>query len=241
MSVAPSILEELVPASKRLYFIFGGIAAEIGMPPFEFYNASRILTENKIFLRDFSQSWYQNGIPGVGRDVFETAEYLAEKISQVNPVDVYFVGNSMGGFAAILYATLIGRGTAIAFAPQTFISPLIKLRHLDLRWPRQIFTTYFTTLSKRHVWDLRTLLSANQSTRKIEIHVSTRDRLDLIHARRLRGVSGTTIHEYDVGGHALVRHLRDEGRLSGILQGHRQPELDVARISPGSMALVCRD
>gem|GEM_PF-6375400 len=38
MSVAPSVLEELVPASNRLYFIFGGIAAEIGMPPFEFYN-----------------------------------------------------------------------------------------------------------------------------------------------------------------------------------------------------------
>ena len=220
MSVAPSVLEELIPASNRLYFIFGGIAAEIGMPPFEFYNASRILTENKIFLRDFTQSWYQNGLPDLGRDVFELAEYLAQKIRQVNPVDVYFVGNSMGGFAAILFATLIGSGTAIAFAPQTYISPIAKLRHLDLRWPKQIVTTYFTTLAKRHVWDLKALLSANQNKAKIEIHVSTKDRLDLLHARRLRGVTRLTIHEYDVGGHALVRHLRDEGRLSGILHGH---------------------
>ncbi|MEJ7589978.1 MAG: hypothetical protein WKF77_00365 [Planctomycetaceae bacterium] len=240
MSVAPSILEELVPASNRLYFIFGGIAAEIGMPPFEFYNASRILTENKIFLRDFSQSWYQNGLPGLGRDVYEIAERLAEKIRQVNPVDVYFVGNSMGGYAAILFAALVGSGTAIAFAPQTFISPISKLQHLDLRWPKQIATTCFTTLAKRHVWDLKALLSANQSTLKIEIHVSTKDRLDLMHARRLHGVSGTTIHEYDVGGHALVRYLRDEGRLSGILQGHRQPGLDVTRISATSLASVCR-
>lgn len=230
MNVAPSVLEELVPASNRLYFIFGGIAAEIGMPPFEFYNASRILTENKIFLRDFTQSWYQNGLPGLGRNVFEIAEYLAEKIRQVNPVEVCFVGNSMGGFAAILFATLIGSGTAIAFAPQTFISPIGKLRHIDLRWPKQIFSTYFTTLSKRHVWDLKALLAANQNTPKIEVHVSTKDRLDLMHARRLRGVSGTTIHEYDVGGHALVRHLRDAGKLAGILQGHRQAGLDVTRM-----------
>ena len=229
MNVAPSVLEELVPASNRLYFIFGGIAAEIGMPPFEFYNASRILTENKIFLRDFTQSWYQNGLPGLGQNVFEIAEYLAGKIRQVNPVEVCFVGNSMGGFAAILFATLIGSGTAIAFAPQTFISPIGKLRHLDLRWPKQIMATYFTTLTKRHVWDLKALLSANQSMAKIEVHVSTKDRLDLMHARRLRRVSGTTIHEYDVGGHALVRHLRDEGRLAGILQGHGQPEMDVTQ------------
>lgn len=220
MNTPASILEELVPSSNRLYFIFGGIASEIGMPPFEFYNASRILTENKIFLRDFTQSWYQNGLPGYGRDVFDIAEYLAAKIRQVNPVDVFFVGNSMGGFAAILFATLIGKGTAIAFAPQTFISPFGKLRRLDLRWPKQIAKTYFTTLTKKHIWDLKTLRSANQSMAKIEIHVSTKDRLDLLHARRLRGVSGTTIHEYDVGGHALVRHLRDVGRLAGILQGH---------------------
>ena len=220
MSVPPSVLEELVPSSNRLYFIFGGIAAEIGMPPFEFYNASRILNENKIFLRDFTQSWYQNGLPGLGRDVFEIADYLAERIREVNPVDVSFVGNSMGGFAAILFSTLIGSGTAIAFAPQSFISPLGKLRHRDLRWPKQVFKTCFTTLAKRHVWDLKPFLSAMPSAAKIEIHVSRMDSLDLMHARRLRSVSRTTIHEYEVGGHALVRHLRDEGRLSGILQGH---------------------
>ena len=230
MSIPLPVLEELVSDSNRLYFIFGGIAAEIGMPPFEFYNASRILTENKIFLRDFTQSWYQNGLPGLGKDVFETSNYFAEKIRQVNPVDVYFVGNSMGGFAAILFATLIGSGTAIAFAPQTFISPIGKLRHLDLRWPKQIATTYLTTLAKRHVWDLKPLLTSNQSAARIEIHVSTKDRLDLMHAQRMRGVGRTTIHEYDLGGHTLVRNLRDNGRLSGILQGHGQPGQNVLRI-----------
>jgi len=186
--------------------------------------------ENKIFLRDFTQSWYQNGLPALGRDVFEIAEFPGERIRQVNPVEVYFVGNSTGGFAAILVATLIGSGTAIAFAPQTFISPISKRRHLDLSWPKQIATTYFTTLAERHVSDLKALLSANQSIAKIEIHVSTKDRLDLIHARRLRGICGTAIHEYDTGGHALVRHLRHEDRLSGILQAHGQPGLDFTRI-----------
>ena len=219
MTSIPSVLEELNPDSNRLYFIFGGIFAEIGMPPFEFYNASKILAENKIFFRDFSQSWYQNGIPAVGEDVVEICKYLTEKIRTLTPAEIFFVGNSMGGYAAILFATLIGSGTAIAFAPQTFISPSCKLRHFDMRWPKQTLKTYFRTLNKPRFWDLKALVTNQKSSAKIEIYVSTKDRLDIAHARRLSGANGVTLHEFDVGGHALVRHLRDAGLLSDILQG----------------------
>jgi hypothetical protein len=226
MDDTSSALEDLVPGSDRLYFIFGGIAAGMGMPPFEFYNSSRILEHNKIFFRDFSQSWYQNGLPNIGGDVFEVSEYIAAKIKSLKPRHVCFVGNSMGGYAAILFALLAGTGTSIAFAPQTFISPAQKLWHRDVRWPRQTLKAYRTSCMLNHIWDLKPLLTKSSNSTTINIHVSTQDRLDLAHARRLKGQNGVVIHEYDVGGHALVKHLRDQGGLTSILHGDTQPQVN---------------
>ena len=61
---------------KNLYIFFGGIAAGIAMPVFEFYNASKIIDDHKVFLRDFSQCWYQGGLPSISKDIYSTAKYL---------------------------------------------------------------------------------------------------------------------------------------------------------------------
>ena len=41
------ILEEPVDGSQKLFIIFGGIASGIAMPPFEFYQSSKILEANR--------------------------------------------------------------------------------------------------------------------------------------------------------------------------------------------------
>lgn len=223
MEAKPAILEELIPGSSKLYFIFGGVAAEMAMPPFEFYASARIIEENKIFLRDFSQAWYQNGLPGVGSDLYAIRDFIQGKIVELEPEEVFFVGNSMGGYAAILFATLVGRGTAIAFAPQTFVSPLKRLQHRDRRWSKQIAGMYLRTTFKAHIWDLKACLQPLQNgsrpETKVEIFVSADDPLDYLHALRLRGLEGVQIHECPVGGHTLVKQLRDEGKLPAILAG----------------------
>jgi hypothetical protein len=42
-------------------------------------------------------------------------------------------------------------GEAIAFAPQTFISPFMRLRHGDRRWRRQIWKTYAMDVTRKRV------------------------------------------------------------------------------------------
>lgn len=223
MKAKPAILEELIPGSRKLYFIFGGVAAEMAMPPFEFYASARIIEENKIFLRDFSQAWYQNGLPGVGGDLYAIRDFIQEKIAELKPEEVFFVGNSMGGYAAILFAALVSRGTAIAFAPQTFVSPRKRWRHRDRRWSKQIAGMYLRTAFKAHVWDLEACLKPlpdeTERETRIEIFVSADDPLDYLHALRLRDLEGVRIHECPVGGHTLVKQLRDEGKLPAILAG----------------------
>jgi acetyl esterase/lipase len=217
--VEAAVLEERVSSSNRIYFIFGGIYAGLGMPPFEFYRSSRILAETRVLFRDFSQTWYQNGLPGIGHDYVAIGDYIAAKIKAQQPEEVFFVGNSMGGFAALLFAALSGQGKAIAFAPMTFISPWKRFRHRDTRRRAQIRNTYRSTWRKKHVWDLKRWLTGERSRLRADIYVSCTFRLDCVHARQLAHLPHVQIHTFAEGGHELVKRLRDDGRLHQILAG----------------------
>jgi len=217
--VNQSIEIELSDNVSNLYIFFGGIAAGIAMPVFEFYNASKIIDENKIFIRDFSQCWYQDGLPSISSDIYSTTQHLREKIEKIQPNKTYFVGNSMGRYAAILFSTLIGTGEVIAFAPQTFISPYLRFLNRDTRWKKQILTTYRKSLLKRKVWNLRSLLLRTNQGRKISVFVSKAHKLDHIHASHIADIRGVNIYEFDGGGHGIVKLLRDEGKLPAIMAG----------------------
>jgi pimeloyl-ACP methyl ester carboxylesterase len=213
---------ELSPGASRLYVFFGGIAAGIAMPPFEFYNSSKIIAEHKLFIRDFRQCWYHDGLPGISHDIYSTARFIAKEIAKLNPEKVFFAGNSMGGYAAILFASLLKKGEVIAFAPQTFISPFLRFRYRDKRWRKKIFMTYKRSLFKAKQWDLKPLLTQEQWNTKISIFVSIDSRLDNIHALHLKQITGVSIYGFRGGGHGIVRLLRDEGLLPSIMAGTYQ-------------------
>lgn len=210
---------DLSDKGNNLYIFFGGIAAGIAMPPFEFYNYSKIIDEHKIFIRDFSQCWYQGGLPGISDDIYSTALHIQNKIEDINPEKVFFVGNSMGGYAAILFGNLIGMGEVIAFSPQTFISPTLRARHKDRRWTKQIFNTYFKSLLKRKILDLRPLLLKSNNNQKISVFVSRSYKIDYIHACHISDIYGVNVYELEGGGHNIVKQLRDEGKLPSIMSG----------------------
>ena len=111
------VVEEPYEGSKKLFIVFGGIAAGVSMPPFEFYNSLRILQENRVFIRDFRTNMVPRGSAQNSRNILETWDYLARLIDRYRVDDVTMIGNSMGGFAAILFAALLGHVRAVAFAP----------------------------------------------------------------------------------------------------------------------------
>ena len=83
----------LVQGSQKLYVIFGGIAAGLNMPPFEFYKSAQILNENKLFLRDLHQCWYHKGLDGISTDIDSTAVYIENEINALQPNELFFIGN----------------------------------------------------------------------------------------------------------------------------------------------------
>ncbi len=210
---------EYCRGSNKLYVFFAGIAAGIAMPVFEFYTAARVIEHHKIFVRDLSQCWYHVGLKGITTDINSTAEYLDAEIRKLQADEVYFVGNSMGGYASILFSVLMKQGRVIAFSPQTFISPALRYRHSDSRWQEKIWNTYKKSLFKTKAWNLRSLLTRSNWVPDISIFVSKEDPLDYSHAMHLSNLPGVKIHVFPRGGHNLVKLLRDQELLPAIMSG----------------------
>lgn len=213
------VLEEIHPGSKRLILAFGGIKGALGMPTFEFYQSANLLQDSKIFFRDLSQNWYHAGLPGISRDIDETCDYIRSRIDALQPEEILFIGNSMGGYAAILFSTLLNTGKVVSFSPQTFISPVKRLKAGDRRWGLRVFNTYVKSLFRPRYFDLYPLLAGAPRDNSITIHCSSLDTRDLAHARQLSGFPNVEIRIHDIGGHRLVKHLRDNGTLKEILGG----------------------
>jgi hypothetical protein len=101
---------------------FGGIAKKIGgILPFEFLNfLSKNMPEYDMqFYIDLHGKWYNKGLQGITSSIEETVEYLRNEIKDYKKV--YFIGNSSGGYAAILFGSLLNVTAVISFVPQTII------------------------------------------------------------------------------------------------------------------------
>ncbi|MFZ4702008.1 MAG: hypothetical protein ACOYMG_18335 [Candidatus Methylumidiphilus sp.] len=218
VSQLPPISENLVPGSEKLFLFFGGLVGSIGMFPFEFYRSAQILDHSKIFFRDIAQAWYQRGLPGIGDDAHAIGDYLQAKIEESGAREIRFVGNSMGGYAALMFCAMVGRGKAITFVPQTFICPNKRLQLGDHRYQDKVQALH-QHLNATDIVDLKSWISERHPEIEAQVHVSGEDPLDMLHANELNGFGNIAIHRYEQGGgHDLVQWLRDEGALARILK-----------------------
>jgi hypothetical protein len=69
-----------------------------------------------LFVRDHDR-WYLERLPGVSDDIDGTARFLQEQTNGYSRVA--FVGCSAGGFASLLYGSLLNVHTTVALNPQT--------------------------------------------------------------------------------------------------------------------------
>ena len=223
-SKANAVHEEIVAESGPLFLIFGGMAKRKMMPPFEFQKISRCLDSNRIFFRDPNQCWYHAGLPGIGNSIDGVASFIKTRIQQINPSRVVFMGNSMGGYASILFSAILNLGDVIAFAPQTYLSPTKRFQQGDKRWSRAIFRTYAKSLFRRQAkfFDLRNVLNHSPvNARSIQIYVSSDCRLDASHCTNVADFPEVEIHDANQGGHDVIQRLRESGELRSILLKNR--------------------
>ena len=211
-----SFAREMCPGSRAVMIAFGGIKLGLGMPTFEFFQLARGLSAHKLFFRDMHQAWYHRGLPGVGECIGDIASFIRDEITSVGARRVAVFGNSMGGYAALLFGALVGAHEVHVFAPQTFLSPMSLIRHADFRWKRDIWRVYLSADRREHL-DLRNAMRDAKQT-EFHIHFSSVNRLDAVHAHHLAGSANVHLHDHPEGGHRVVKTLRDNGTLQQIVR-----------------------
>lgn len=215
---------ESFQGAKHLLVSFGGIQAGLGIPVFEFFNSIADISCDKIFLRDFEQAWYQIGVDNELNSFEKVANYLKETIRKNKYDKVCFMGNSMGGYAAILFGSYLSVDQVISFAPQTFIDKWKRRLYKDGRWSEQINRIHASPSKNKIFHDLKKHLKNHSSAKtKIHIYFSPTDKLDKKHASRLKHFSNITLHSVNKGGHAVVKTIRDSGELNTLLSSFFKP------------------
>ncbi len=198
---------------------FGGIQQGLGIPVFEFFNSISDIPCDKLFLRDFSQAWYQKGVDSRLNHIDKIITYIQDKTRKNRYDKICFLGNSMGGYAAILFGSIINVDTVISFAPQTFINRFHRMINRDKRWQNQMNQVYAFEKKRKDFFDLKKYLKKNNSYKtQINIYYSPKDILDKKHAERLKDLNNIILNPIKEGGHAVVKVVRDNGELKSLIK-----------------------
>jgi pimeloyl-ACP methyl ester carboxylesterase len=212
------VLRDYSADSDVLIVSFGGLRRrpEI-LPGFSFVRVLDGLPARKLLVRDLQRAWFLRGLPGISRNVPETAAFLNREIETARARRVVMIGFSLGGFAAMLYGHLLQVAEVHAFSPQTFVSLGRRLRHRDSRWQRFVFKFHLSSAAFAPR-DLQPLLArATGRTRQL-VYYATDSRLDTVHAEHVRGLPGVELCSHPEGGHRLVTDMRDRGELRTIIE-----------------------
>lgn len=203
---------------KNLLVTFGGINQQATKPVFEFFNTLRDVDCDKVFIRDINQAWYHKGIDSDIYNMDKIVVYLQDLINVGKYEKVCFMGNSMGGYAAILFGTLVGVDTVISFAPQTFIDSKNRLLNRDHRWRSQMRNIYAFDGKREEFFNLKLYLKKNNRNKtQIDVYFNPDHRLDRVHAERIKKNKNVKLISVDHGGHGIAKTLRDTGELKILI------------------------
>ena len=206
--------------SRTLLIAFGGMrGARIGVPAFEFSMASSEIPVKRLFVRDLRQAWYHLGTPEYGATLESVAEGLGALLAQHDVDRLVATGNSAGGYAALVFGTLLGADTVLSFAPQTTLDLGTLAEMNDHRWDEQVMAIIAAeSLDERWV-DLREALPrARCAETRYQVYFDDTLSVDRLHAERLRGLEGMHLYRFGKGAHGLVRSLRQAGALERLLR-----------------------
>jgi len=210
---------DMASDSRTLLIAFGGLAGELGMPPFEFFGATGGLPVKRLFVRDPRQAWYHLGIIGHGRTIESVAESLKKLIARYDVGRLVVTGNSMGGYAALMFGTLLGADTVLCFSPQTVVDLDILAQMNDHNWDRRLGELAAANALDPRWLDLsRALPPVRHSDTQYQIYFDDTYRVDRLHAERLRGIEGVRLYRFGKGGHHLAHALRESGALEQVLR-----------------------
>ena len=179
---------------------------------------------HRLHLRDPGLCWYLHGIPGLGADLPQTLAALRRLIAPLEAGKLLMLGQSMGGYGAILYGHALGADKAVAFGPLSHMDPEESRRNGDTRWLPVMERLAADGLAAADT-DLLALLAERPSRMTLRLHYGMRPddpahgatNLDLLHADRFASLPGCRITRHPDSDHVVVEHLKRRRELDAVL------------------------
>lgn len=210
--------------SGTLLIAFGGMLGRMGMPPFEFFSLAGAIPVKRLFVRDLHQAWYHRGLPGHGTTLTSVAESLSELIAGEEIERLVVAGNSAGGYAALVFGTLLRADVVLCFAPQTVLDLDFLASIGDHRWDGRLRPLVEESALDRRWVDLGAALTQSPSTgTRYEVYFDESLDVDRRHVERLAGLENLRLYRFGRGRHHVVRSLRDSGALKRIVERALRP------------------
>lgn len=197
---------EPVAGADRLVVVFSHINEPQGR--FSLYGSFRAVKAHRLFVNAPGNCWYQDGVPGLGASVAETATALSALAATLAPTAVSTVGISMGGYAALLFGSLIGADAMLAFGPET-----------RLRQPGSRSSYAMKARPGSAQDDLLPILARRKGQGRVHIVAGEADAIDMVSAERVRSLPGVAVRTLKGVGHEVARPLHKRGLFAPLLAG----------------------
>ena len=209
---------DIKDGARTMLIAFGGMRGALGMPPFEFLRVNGRLRTSRIFVRDLAQSWYHRGVPGLGSTIDDAAAGIRTVLESCPPKRLVVTGTSAGGYAALVFGTLLGADVILSIVPQTVVDGELLHAMGDHRCDRQLEKLIADGALDPRWSDLRRdLPGARRRDTRCEVYFDPDHELDRLHAERLANVPGVQLNHAHGGHGQVARNLRDSGELQRIL------------------------
>lgn len=215
---------------RVLIIAFTGFGGRVGTGSHDFMALTGALAYSRILVRDPFRVWYQEGLgDGVG-SFLDLAQLLQSQARALAPETIITVGNSSGGYAALLAGYLMKADFVHALAPQTYLDTLNILRHRD----GALVTSHWQDLVRVHrsrsarpaLFDLRRVLSEDNGKTRYFVHVCAGCRHDRRRAEHLAGVARLRILHYPGDRHQVAGVMARHGFLRQILRPECQDQME---------------
>ncbi len=177
---------------------------------------------NRILLRDRRNLWYMQGVEGLGANVAEVAKKLQLLVAAMQPSALWCVGESMGGYAAVLYGLLLQAERIVAFGALSTFNAAFAEQYGDRRWlgtmknmnPALVEASDLPALARRQQYRGRLHLVQGTFAGK---NAPDAVNLDVMHSRRFADLRCVRYHDYPQADHAVTHWLNARGQFDAIL------------------------